>query len=495
MVRALGLFFNAVYFLTVPLYCMYICVFFTVGLMAKNLPTTTDFLFRDGQAWFGSQEGKRNEMMHGVLEEEKAQTGILRDMVEQQRQAAALAPYTSPAAPTLHEFQPEINIYGLADELRPEFRDLVYAQQELGDKIDDLGYLGQMTLEEATVHTGLLKSLDKRAQAAFSQRNAALKRMGEAIVEHRLSNGQLAIANYEHQISNRQLALANSEHRLSNRQLSNINQSIDHGAIGVQRAVGLSTAVLSTDLKVLERSLAAALGDIGSDIQNLSAEVVQTRMEVIQAIQDSQAIFLWSHREQMWVRQQILDVLRNPRLTAARETWAIGEKCRLAGNNRDAIRMYRESLNSNPAEARNYVSLGLMSLDVGDSKEAKNYFAQGVRQTDEYILKGTALMHLAKIEMFDKNFSQAKTLLLLAMESDVTNLEVWFDLAVCEMKLGDRNQALYYIRNLLHAPTRLPGQQRQAAAQYALKIVAEASFAPVMQEIRQIMNEIIINNT
>ena len=87
MVVALGLFFNMDSFLdytllTILIFSMYIRVFFTIGFMSKDSPTTTDFLFRDGQAYFGSQEGKRNEMIHGVLEEEKAQTGLLRSMAD-----------------------------------------------------------------------------------------------------------------------------------------------------------------------------------------------------------------------------------------------------------------------------------------------------------------------------------------------------------------------------------------------------------------------------
>lgn len=424
--------------------------------MARETPTTADLLFRQGQPHFGTYEGKAAEMRRDSLSEQKRQTDFLREMTQLQRERTALVPYQAPPITQHVEvLPPEVDISGLADELRPEFEDLAETQKELGEKVSALGYLGQMALQESRGQTGLLESLNEQGQEAYSQRNEALQRMSEAIVQHRAANRKLG--------------------------------SIDRGIIGVRRDIGLSTAILGDHIDDLNDALTGALGDLGSDIHTLTDEIIETRLAVVQAIEDSQSIFLWSHREQMWVRQQTLDVLSNPRRTAAREAWEIGEQCRRTGNRQEAIRMYRESLRTNPAEARNHVSMGLMGLEIGDPRTAKNYFAAGARFDLDPKVKGTSLMHLAKIEMFDKNFPQAKTLLELALDADVTNLEIWFDLAICEMKLGNRQRALYYIRNLLWVPLRVSKKQAPEAAQYALKIVAETAFTPLMPQIRQIM--------
>ncbi len=485
--------------------------------MPKDTTSAFDFLFREGQTLWGTQQGYRDEMQYKSLEQEKEQTALLKDMMERQKEAAALALQAAPDPTTPVNFSPyievqapSVDIYGLVEELRPEFMELADAQRELGKKVGKLGYLGQCVLQESSEQTDFLESLDNQAHVAYQQREAALEKMGVAILEHRETNrhldeahlqrefilwkmdqaheqGETALEKMDEAHLQRETALNKmdetiAEHRQSNRLIKGLNRSLD-----------LSTAILDRDLKKMKKSLAVALGDIGIGIEGLTDEVIKTRLAVVQTLQDSQSIFLWSHREQMWQRQQTLDVLRSPRRTAAREAWQIGEICRQAGDTAEALRMYLESLRINPSEARNYVSVGLLSLDLGAVDKARTQFAQGARYAGEPSIKATALMYLAKADLFEQDFSKAKSSLELALQSDVTNLEVWFDLAICEIKSNNREKALYYIRNLLLVPTRVKGKRARAAAEYALKIVAETAFQPILPEIREIMKEIINN--
>lgn len=417
-------------------------------------------------------------MIHSVLQQEQAQTALLRDLVEEKRRVESSTQSQSNFTPTPIGYyapeypSPEGRINGLIEGFRPQFENLFGAQRELGVKVDGLGYVGQMALQESMAHTGLLENLDNSARTAFHQRNAELDKLGQSLMSQRVANIQLA-------------GIGN--------QVETMNGNIIKTASDFNKSTRLSSAIISGNISELKESLVAALGDISFDIGDLSNEVANTRLEVIEELQNSQAIFLWSHREQMWVRKQILDVLQKPRQTAAREAWQIGEKCRLAGHINEAVRMYRESIHIDPSEARNYISLGIINLNNGNVDTAKQFFMYGASYATDSSLKGNAIMYLSKIEMFEKDYPHAKETLEKALYIDITNFEIWFDLAICEMKMGNKEKALYYVKNLLYAPLHVPRNRMNEAAQYAIKIIAESSFTPIMEDIRKIMREIINN--
>jgi tetratricopeptide (TPR) repeat protein len=454
--------------------------------MAAAKPTSWDLIFRHGQAWIGTQDGKRNEMIHRswkeqekqteilrqlaknqtadpAIKEQQEQTALLREMVEEQRSRNPLVKYQPPAiyeAPTITQvISPQVDIDTLADRLGADFDNVVEAQRELAHKINGLGYIGQMALQESTEHTALLDSLDKHSQSAFLQRNEALGHMSRSIYEQQLANKNLG--------------------------------AIGNGIVNVRHAIDSSTGILGHAIETMNQAILAGLGDIGGSIYEINTELVKTRLSVIQTLQDAQGIFLWSHREQMWVKKQILDVLSNPRRTSAYETWQIGEQCRQTGDIDQAISFFRESIKINPTETRNYISLGLINLNTARPQEAKKYFAEAARRAIDPKQKAEAYMYLAKVEIFDKNFTQARDLNESAMNIDITNLEVWFDLAICEVKQRNYQKAIYYIDALLRAPLKVPKQMARTVAQYAIKIMATQEFHNLMPEIRKIMRQII----
>jgi len=77
----------------------------------------------------------------------------------------------------------------------------------------------------------------------------------------------------------------------------------------------LTEALLGEDVRSLSRAMCAALSELGGIGDAISDELVRTRLGVIQALQDSGAVFLWSQRERFWSDVQSRDndeLLGNP---------------------------------------------------------------------------------------------------------------------------------------------------------------------------------------
>ncbi|HBB02573.1 MAG: hypothetical protein US89_C0014G0019 [Candidatus Peregrinibacteria bacterium GW2011_GWF2_38_29] len=379
----------------------------------------------------------------GVSVEEE-QAVILRDQLSLMKNQLPVERYSDRSIQPggfINSPQIHIDMPNVAADLAPKFRELLGAQRELASITEGLGVQGQLVLENARVQTGVLNNLEGHERRAVQQRNQALRQLSQGMME--LSSVNRGVGR-----TNRSLA------------------SIDRGVGGVRY-----------DISHLEDSLCRLMGDLGTGIGYIGDELVATRMAVVDALQEFQDIFLWSHREQMWVRKQTLEALQNPAQTAAYEAWAIAEKCRMAGDIQGALRMYKRSLDTNPAENRNYFSLGLIHLNTGDTEGAMDYFNTAASySSDDLNAQAYYLMHLAKIEFFQKNFSKTKQLLEEAINLDVTNLEIWYDLALCSIKLGDKGKALYYVKNLLHANPK-----------YGFKIIGNPEFASIMEDIRRIL--------
>ncbi len=426
----------------------------------------------------------------GVSVEEQ-QTRLLRDQLELLKSRLPLQRYEAPQSPSIM-MRPEIHVDvpDVAANLAPQFRDLIDSQGEVAQSVEGLGAQGQLILENAKVQTELLDNLDRGGRIAVKQRALALRYLSEAVDELGLVNigigttnrslagidrgviglgtqGQLILENAKVQTelladTVDELDLINTGVDMANRSLASINQ----GVISVRY-----------DLIHLEDALCKLLGELGTGINHIGDELVATRMAIVDALSEFRDIFLWVHREQTWVRKQILEVLRSPAQTAAYEAWIIAENCRIAGDMQAALKMYKRSLDINPSESRDYFSLGLIHLNVFDTHGAMDYFNTAVRYSpNEPRSQAYYLMHMANIEIFQKNYQQAKDLLDAAIGLDITNLEVWYDLALCCVKLGDYKKAVYYIKNLLYANPN-----------YGFKIIGNPDFAPVMKDVKKIL--------
>ncbi|MBI5152358.1 tetratricopeptide repeat protein [Candidatus Peregrinibacteria bacterium] len=374
------------------------------------------------------------------LEEEGVRK--LRDMSELMK-SLALTKYQGPPESREMIMQPQIHIDvpNVAADLAPQFNELIDTQQEVAKLVSGLGMQGQLALENAKVQTGLLKNFEGHERRAFHQRETAL---------HQLA------------LTANKLGLINTGIGTANRSLTEINEGI---------------AGVNYNIANLEDSVCKSLGELGFGITGIGNELITTRIAIVDALSDLREIFLWAHREQMWVRKQILYVLQNPIKIEAYETWGIGEKCRVVGNTKDALRMYEKSLGLNPAESRNYFSLGLIHLNLGETQNALDYFnTASTYSADEPKLQTYFLMHLAKIEIYEKHYDKAKSILENALNLDITNLEIWYDLAICCIKLNDHKKAVYYVKNLLHANP-----------QYGFKILGNPEFAPIMERINKIL--------
>lgn len=181
--------------------------------------------------------------------------------------------------------------------------------------------------------------------------------------------------------------------------------------------------------------LCSALSDIDYEIRQtnkqLTNEIIQTRLEIINELQDFKDVFSWSHKEQMVLNSKILDTLKTPQKTKSDESWEMGEKSRKVLDFNNATRMFWRSLEDNPTEARSYFSLGLIYLNYFDSSYAKNLFYFCLKYSDSNEkLKLQALMYLAKLEKYDNNFDQSIALFQEIVDIEPSNLEAHYELVL-----------------------------------------------------------------
>ncbi len=340
-----------------------------------------------------------------------------------------------------------INIPDMAETLRPQFDELIGTQQEVARTTKGLGYLGQMALQESRMQSGLLDEIGQTGRKAIEQRDMALTKLTQA---------------------------AGSLSRID-RGIKGMNegmQSIDRGVQGT-----------NDRLEILNDNMGALLGDIGQGIGGMTNEMVTTRLEILEMLKKMQGVFLWGHREQMWWLKSIYDALIKPRKTGAREAWEIGEKCRRRGDVREAVRYYKEGLHENHSEPRIHFSLGLMELSVGRAGNSYQHFdsaAEYALLDQDRPLAAYALMHEGKVYMFENNLPVASKCFQQALKLDANNLECWFELAVCECKQGNYQDAAKVLEVLI-----------KRSRKYAMKAILEPAFFPLHEWLNQLMKKVL----
>lgn len=413
---------------------------------------------------------------NGLLTREEQ---MLRELSKQTKMMEETHRQYDSNSPGFQLLPPEVNIdyTGMARELSPYLDNTIQAQQELAHRVEDLGMQGQQALEEAQAQTELLSSLDEYSQAAYEQRNLAL----DELVRHSeqlgfISRGvQKGIEQRDD--ANRMSYVALQQRQVGLEQLNRMNQGIDALNSNMERGFGnLGNLVVNAG-----KNITRLLGNLGTDIQGINTEMVQTRIQILASLTHFKDMFLWSHREQYMVQQQVLDVLSNPMRTQALEAWRIGEQCRIAGDLKKAKAMFKRSLDINPAEVRSHISLGMLHFTMGNMGKAKKRLEGGVQYAHgQSSLRSTALLYLGKMEVLDKNTSGARSLLEEGMESDVQNVAIWYELAVTEMQGNNAENALYYLKNIIDLRVKYGALH---AKKYEIKMLADPVFTSLLPQL------------
>ena len=337
------------------------------------------------------------------------------------------------------------NVSKVADELRPEFNELIASQQQVASERENLGAIGQ---EMLSLYKIRMLTDSQEAQEKLAQRNELIGQVARGI---------------------HKLGLIREDTRKGISLLTDIGDEIN----SVEETV--------TDIGY---HLGNMLQDIGLSIRELTEEEIQNNMEILQELYKIQDIFTWSHREQMWALMQILDVQKHPIYTEATEAFEIGEKSRVLGETDDAVLMLKRSISTNPTEARSYVSLGLCKLKLCSPSEAKECFRKAAVYSDNNIqLQIFSRLNLAKIEMFEGNYEKAIKNLQEALTLDQDNLIILYELALCYAKNGDNDFCFRLLELII-----------KKDFNYLSKIVVERTFDPICKRIEGLLQKSITRN-
>lgn len=238
--------------------------------------------------------------------------------------------------------------------------------------------------------------------------------------------------------------------------------SIDSGVHALVDVAQEHTGLLS-DVRSELRSIGGQL-----DVLAVIAEKSQDHLAHMEGSLD--AVVLVNRRISKAL-ESVLEILKGPVRTKALDLWSIGEQCRKTGNMEDAFRKFSESRDENPAEPRNYHSLGMLCLEVAAVQAAEDFFIAGLQyaRQKEPQLTAVFLLQLGRLAFLKQDYPKAKGLLDEALLLDKTNVDMWYELALVDVKLGNNDEALYYLRNLVHFA-------RQKAPWYIEKIFHEKEF-------------------
>ena len=260
-----------------------------------------------------------------------------------------------------------------------------------------------------------------------------------------------------------------SEHTV---QLGSINRNLIRGIEGLDR-INQSVVGMEQTIGQVGSHLSCLLQDIGSGISKLTEEEIKTRMQLLQSVYNLKDVFVWSHREQMGVARKILDALLHPLGTMAAELWREGEKLRLMGRLDDAVKMFERSVDLKPSEYRSHFSLGLTSIELLDTERAKRAFDDAKIYSDEDpAVQAYSILLQAKLHIQEHHFEHAYKLLLEASSIESNDYNIFYEIAVCLINMGDKKNAKDLLIELVKRNPDLLN-----------KIRAEQCFQPIYQEI------------
>jgi tetratricopeptide (TPR) repeat protein len=360
-------------------------------------------------------------------------------------------PYSPSSSPTFDERYPDprdqstqrctpqyyeqLRIEKLREQGQERFNTLIDAQRDLADTVrhsdSAARWTGEMALRQSTMQTGHLDRLNSAAQEAYNQRNDALRHLSSGATHLKSIDSRVEDLNW------------------------NVNKGFDQ-TVGAIHGVG--------------QSIVDLMGEVGDGFSTLNNEMIATRMSLVQGMSELKAVYLWCHRERMWVMQ-------NPRQTQADECWRIGQQCHSAGDSDSALTMFAKGIKKNPADARNYFSTGLIQLNQANPEKAVESFYQSARYASsqgQHKLSSYSLMHIGKVMMINREHNDAFKFLQQSTINDRNNLESMYELALCCIKLKSYDDA-----------QRLAQWLVRNSRIYRIKIFMETLFSPLHEKIRQ----------
>lgn len=340
----------------------------------------------------------------------------------------------------------------------PQFDELIDQQRVLAESVQDMWYVGQRALEESRMQTEILESLWDAAMAAHRQRNSLLKKMW---IQNKTLNG------IENILWKNRETLENIDWRLWEhwKTLNSIDRWIDETNFRLTHAVSL-------------------LWEIWWGIVNMTNEMVTTRIEILEWLERIDETILWCHREQMNILGEMNDTLRNPRRTWADEDWKIWEECRQSGDYESAARMFWDGIQKNPSDPRNYFSLWLIQTFWENSSKPKESFLHAAVKADKKgnnLLSSISFLQLGILNKFDKENLEAIENLSHAIVKNPKNYEAAYQLAICYVRLGGYEQALYILEWLV---TR--------SQVYRIKVIMDPEFFPIHQQLMELLIHLFI---
>lgn len=174
---------------------------------------------------------------------------------------------------------------------------------------------------------------------------------------------------------------------------------------------------------------------------------------------------------------QVIGVLKTPIEQKAHNLWEIGERCRQAGDISAAFRKLRESYDEDPSKPEMYYSLAMVCLELGAIESARDFFSAGLHYAkDNRELRAQLLLQMGKLAYISEQYMEAKKYLEQALSSDSKNIDVWYELALVELKLGNESKAVYYLRNLVVVA-------KKKAPAYIKKVLNDPDFSGILHHL------------
>lgn len=326
----------------------------------------------------------------------------------------------------------------------------------------------QTLVDQSRLTIMLLESLDDSGRAAYVQRmgiisglyatQSSIERLDAALVEgkKRLSTDLKTLQQQGSQALERMRQQTELLDKIAQLEMLDLEESLlqtSHLA-GIQNDTAHLVIAARESIQLLATQN-SVLADIANQI-TINNELAAKTADHLSHIESSIDMVVLTARD---IRQdigRIVKILQTPVRTRAYDLWDIGEQCRRNGDIESAFQKFKESHKENPAEARNYYSLGMICLEIGTVNAARDFFEQGLayaKQEGGNIIS-EILLALGKIAYITYQYAEAKDLLEKALEADKKNIDIWYQLALVEMKLNNHEKAIYYLNNLLYVAHR-----------------------------------------
>jgi tetratricopeptide (TPR) repeat protein len=256
-------------------------------------------------------------------------------------------------------------------------------------------------------------------------------------------------------------------------------------------AVGFAQLNALENLGGIMSTAVSILGDIDHGIDKLNhgmdklnkgvKKLNATAIEAVEQLEDisrAMGMLVIINQEIRDQLRAVNDTLNKPVTVKARDLWNIAERCRQAGDIESAVAKFLESQKEDPSFYKNYYSLALACLELSMVDAAEDFLlqAQAYAKQSGNKTEREVLHLLGKLEFMTHRLPQALEHLYLAYGKDPNDFTVWYDIALTEMLLGDKNAALGFLKALAKvAKAKSPG--------YMSKIKSEPIFASILNDL------------